>query len=80
MGQGLKTLSTKDILKIFSSFGFAVHSQNSSHVKLRRTTINQTQTLIVPEKKEIRDGTLRAIIRQASVYIPETELHPHFYN
>jgi predicted RNA binding protein YcfA (HicA-like mRNA interferase family) len=80
MGQGLKTLSTKDVLKIFSIFGFTVHSQNGSHIKLRRLTLSQTQTIIVPEKKTMRDGTLRAIIRQASVYIPGTELHSHFYN
>lgn len=80
MGQGLKTLSSQQVVKIFEGFGFTIHSKEGSHIKLRRHIVSQTQTLIVPEKKELRDGTLRAIIRQAKAYIPETELQLHFYN
>jgi len=36
------------------------------------------QTITVPLHEELDTGTLRAILRQASVYIPETELMQHF--
>jgi len=37
------------------------------------------QTLTIPNHKELDRGTLGAIYRQASRYIPETELRLHFY-
>ncbi|MDO9333110.1 MAG: type II toxin-antitoxin system HicA family toxin, partial [Dehalococcoidales bacterium] len=34
----------------------------------------------VPRHDELDAGTLRAIIRQATRYIPESELRQHFYS
>jgi hypothetical protein len=34
----------------------------------------------VPAHDELDSGTLRAILRQASRYIPEEELSRHFYS
>lgn len=77
----LKNLSGDDLIKIFSSFGFQIHSQKGSHVKLRRkSNKNENQTLTIPMHKELDRGTARAIFRQASKYILETELFPHFYS
>lgn len=76
----LRRLSGADLLSIFGRFGFAVHSQRGSHVKLRRVfTDGTTQTLTVPLHQELDTGTCRAILRQASRFIAETELRPHFY-
>jgi predicted RNA binding protein YcfA (HicA-like mRNA interferase family) len=76
----LKRLSGDNVIAIFAQFGFAVHAQRGSHVKLRRVGSGGTaQTLTIPRHREIDTGTLRAIIRQASRYIPEDELRPHFY-
>jgi hypothetical protein len=47
---------------------------------LRRAGPDGDETLIVPNHSPIAKGTLRAIFSQASRYIPERELHPHFYN
>ncbi len=77
MGAGLKNLSSKEVVSILESFGFAVYSQKGSHIKLRR---KNNETLMVPERKQVAKGTLRAIVRQASSHIPQSELHPHFYN
>ena len=49
-------------------------------MKLRRTTQSGSrQTLTVPRHREMDAGTLRAIFRQASRFIPEEQLYPHFY-
>ena len=79
MGQRLKTLSSKEVVAILATFGFVVHSQKGSHIKLRRHTISRIETLMVPERREIPRGTLRAIFTQASAYIQVSELRPHFY-
>ncbi len=75
----LKKLSGKEVISILNQFGFEVINQRGSHVKLRRTTDNFKQTLLIPNHKEIDTGTLRAIVRQAGKYISLEELQKHFY-
>ena len=70
-----RRLSGDDLIAIFSTFGFVLHTQRGSHVKLRRLThAGQKQTLTIPRHKELDPGTVRAIFRQASRYIPEDQL------
>jgi len=80
MGQGLKQLSGDDVLNILEGFGFGVWSQKGSHIKLRRVINGMKQTLIVPHHRAMSPGTLRSIFNQTSIYIPQAELRPHFYN
>ena len=80
MGAGLKTLSSKEVVSIFETFGFVVHDQKGSHIKLRRQGAIGKETLLVPERKQIAKGTLREIFKQASSYISQAELRPHFFN
>jgi len=76
----LRVLSGKEIVKILSKFGFEVVSQRGSHVKLRRILPNGAkQTLTVPLHDELDKGTLKAIFRQATRYIPEDKLRDYFY-
>jgi predicted RNA binding protein YcfA (HicA-like mRNA interferase family) len=76
----LRRLSGREVMAILQSFGFAVHSQKGSHVKLRRIGPDmEKQTLTIPNHDEIDTGTLRAIVRQASRYIGIQDLHAHFY-
>lgn len=76
----LRVLSGREVVKILSKFGFEIVSQKGSHVKLRRILPDGTkQTLTVPLHEELDKGTLKAIIRQASRYIPEEELKQYFY-
>jgi len=79
MGAGLKNVSSKEVVSILESFGFVVYGQKGSHIKLRRESGAGKETLMVPERKQVAHGTLRAIVRQASAYIPQSELRPHFY-
>ena len=76
----LKRLSGKEVVRIFHHIGFETVDQRGSHIKLRRIAPNGSrQTLTVPDHAEMDTGTLRAIYRQALRYVPEGELHPHFY-
>lgn len=75
----LRHLSGDEVIAIMSRFGFYVHSQRG-HVKLRRVTEEgATQTLTIPRHRALDIGTLHAIFRQASRFIPEEELRKEFY-
>jgi predicted RNA binding protein YcfA (HicA-like mRNA interferase family) len=77
----LKRLSGKEVLSILSNFGFTIHSQRGSHVKIRRTTITgEIQSLTIVMHDELDIGTLRAIFRQACRFIPEDHLKKDFYS
>ncbi|MBI5048161.1 MAG: type II toxin-antitoxin system HicA family toxin [Deltaproteobacteria bacterium] len=81
MSPKLKRLSGKEVLSILSKFGFSVHSQRGSHVKLRRTSPSgEKQTLTIVMHDELDTGTLRAILRQASRFIPEEQFKKEFYS
>lgn len=75
----LRSLSSREVLRIFRDFGFEPSIQRGSHIKLRRLLAGSAQTLTVPNHHEIDRGTLQAILRQASRFIPEAELRSRFY-
>ena len=76
----LRVLSGDEVVAILSTFGFVVHSQRGSHVKLRREVAGgATQTMTVPRHRQMDPGTLRAIVRQASRFVPADDLRAHFY-
>ncbi|TKS59195.1 MAG: putative periplasmic or secreted lipoprotein [Nitrospira sp.] len=75
----LRRLAGHDVLTILQSFGFQQASQRGSHVKLVREVAGARQVLTVPLHAELDPGTLRAIFRQASRFIAEQDLRPHFY-
>lgn len=75
----LKVLSGKELIAIFAVFGFEIKSQKGSHIKLVRKYDNCKQSLTMPNHKELDKGTLKAIIRQATRFINETELFDYFY-
>lgn len=77
----LRRLSGAEIIAILGRFGFTVHSQRGSHVKLRRVlTGGVIQILTVPTHPELDTGTCRAVLRQATRFVSEAELRPHFYS
>ena len=80
MAPRLKRLSARDVLAALKAFGFEVVATRGSHAKLRRVTDHdQTQTLTLPLHKDLDPGTIRAIYRQATRFIPEVALRPWFY-
>ncbi|MGH2415666.1 MAG: type II toxin-antitoxin system HicA family toxin [Microcystaceae cyanobacterium] len=76
----LKRLSSAEVIRSLANFGFQVHSQKGSHIKLYRIGVAGKETLTVPNHKQLDIGTCRAIFRQASRYIPESELFNYFYD
>lgn len=74
----LRRISGANLVSVFGRFGFEVVASRGSHAKLRRYVGAVKQTITVPLHDELDTGTLRAILRQASVYIPEAELLLHF--
>ena len=76
----LRRLSGSEVVKIFGRFGFLPHSQRGSHMKLkRRLASGESQTLTVPNHRELDTGTCHGIFRQATRYIASDELRPHFF-
>jgi predicted RNA binding protein YcfA (HicA-like mRNA interferase family) len=80
MALRLRRLSTREVLGALKHFGFQVMATRGSHAKLRRVTEDgQAQTLTLPLHKDLDLGTIRAIYRQATRLMPETELRTWFY-
>lgn len=80
----LKRLSSRDMLRVLKGFGFEVESIRGSHAKLvRNRSVDgeraQRQVLVVPIQRAPRIGTIHGIYRQASQFIPEEQLRPHFF-
>ena len=76
----LRVLSGADLIDALQLLGFEVLSQRGSHIKLVRVRDEQRQILTIPNHKELDKGTLKAIYRQASAFVPEHELTPYFYH
>ncbi len=76
----LLRLKSKDIIKIFFDFGFEIISQKGSHIKIsRKSKIGDSQSMTIPNHKEMDIGTIKAIYNQALKYISEEELYKRFY-
>lgn len=81
----LKRLSSREILRVLGDFGFEVESMRGSHAKLVRVCRAKgerevREVLVVPVQRAPRIGTVRAIYRQASRFIPEDELRVRFFS
>lgn len=77
----LRRLSGDQVVRILTGFGFRIQSQRGSHVKLRKIVSGGArQTLTVPRHRELDVGTLQAIFRQASRFIPAEQLREEFYS
>jgi len=69
------------VVQILGQFGFEVALQRGSHVKMRRISADGTiETLTVPNHAQLDTGTCRAILRQATRYVPLEALRPFFYS
>ena len=67
----LRVFSGKDVCRILERHGFIEVRQRGSHIVMQRRSAGTTQTVPVPDYKEIKIGTLLSIIRQSGV--PRTE-------
>lgn len=69
----LPIVSGRDTVKALKKIGFESISQKGSHMKLRRTKLGgYTETVIVPNHKVIRRGTLRnGILKPINLSVDE---------
>jgi predicted RNA binding protein YcfA (HicA-like mRNA interferase family) len=65
----LPIISGKQCVNALTKIGFIVNSQKGSHIILVRK--NPKSRISVPNHKELDRGTLRAIIRQASLSVDD---------
>jgi len=55
----LPQVSGKVVVKTLRKIGFREVSRKGSHIKLQRTKNNFTETVIVPDHRLLKKGTLR---------------------
>ena len=65
----LPTVSGRQAVAAFERAGFEVRRQRGSHVILVKAGI--TATLSVPDHRELKPGTLRALIRKAGLTVDQ---------
>jgi predicted RNA binding protein YcfA (HicA-like mRNA interferase family) len=81
MSTRLRRLSGRDVTAVLVTLGFDVVATRGSHAKLRRTLPSgERQTLTIPLHQSLAQATLHAIYRQASRYVAEAQLRPHFFS
>ena len=67
----LSSVTVKGALKVFEKLGFEKFSQKGSHIKMRREIGNKTETIIVPNHKILKEGTLKNGILKPIGITPE---------
>ena len=70
----LRRLSGRDVCGILQRHGFVAVRQRGSHVVMQRREGETTITVPVPDHKELKTGTLLAIVRQSQIPREEFEI------
>jgi predicted RNA binding protein YcfA (HicA-like mRNA interferase family) len=68
---GLPVISGRQAVAALERLGYEVVRQKGSHMRLRHPSDPARQPGTVPDHKELKSGTLRAIIRDAGVSVEE---------
>jgi predicted RNA binding protein YcfA (HicA-like mRNA interferase family) len=63
----LRVLSGREVCEILSRHGFAEVRRKGSHVIMQQRLPNTTLTVVVPDHKPVRRGTLKSIISQSKL-------------
>ncbi|MYC05680.1 MAG: type II toxin-antitoxin system HicA family toxin [Chloroflexi bacterium] len=63
----LRVLSGREVCRILANHGFAEVRRKGSHIIMRKVESDDTASIPVPDYRELRLGTLRAIIRQSGL-------------
>lgn len=61
----LRVLSGREVCRILTEHGSVQVRQRGSHIAMQRRVEGSTITVPVPDHRELRVGTLQAIIRQS---------------
>ena len=63
----LRVLSGREVCRILANHGFTEVRRRGSHSIMQKVEDNDTVSIPVPDHRELRRGTLRAIIRQSGL-------------
>ena len=63
----LKRISGEEAIRALEKLGFVRVRQRGSHVVLRRDAPEGAKGCVIPLHRELAEGTLRGILRQAQV-------------
>jgi predicted RNA binding protein YcfA (HicA-like mRNA interferase family) len=61
----LRVLSGREVCQIPAASGFAEVRRRGSHIVMQRRLPDTTVTVVVPDHKELKPGTLASVIRQS---------------
>ena len=76
----LRRLTARQMLRVLHGFGFEVVATKGSYAKLGRVLPSgERQVLTVSLHRELGAGTLRAVVRQVALFVPESELRSVFF-
>lgn len=67
----LPSTSGQELVKALKRAGFEVVSQRGSHIKIRKIEKDNRITLTIPNHKELKQGTFRAILKQANISLDQ---------
>ena len=64
----LRKVSGQEAIKVLcNKFGFQITGRKGSHVRLSKTIENGKIGTVIPVHKELKIGTLKAILKQANI-------------
>ncbi len=63
----LPRLSGPQLIRLLELFGFLQIRQKGSHIILKKKSADGDIGTVVPNHKELADGTLRGILKQAQI-------------
>ena len=63
----LPRLSGPQLIRLLELFGFVQIRQKGSHIILKKKSTDREIGTVVPNHKELADGTLRGILKQAQI-------------
>ena len=66
-----KTFSGKQVVKALHRVGFVVDHQRGSHIFLHN--LERNISVVVPNHKELRKGTLHSIIKKAGLTLEQVK-------
>jgi len=64
-----RDLSAKDLIKIFSAYGYQISRQKGSHIRLTRISANGEHHISIPNHDPLKLGTLISILNEVSNHL-----------
>jgi predicted RNA binding protein YcfA (HicA-like mRNA interferase family) len=68
-----KLISARQVQRALRHAGFEVVSQRGSHIKLKKPVEGGELVVILPDHRELAEGTLASVLRQANLSREELE-------